>query len=66
MMSKIVVEEFDVCHKFMNEEIKYFLLVKKKENTWKLAMLLAVQTLVFLFLMIRIILGVKSKFFQKL
>ena len=66
MMSKIVVEEFDVCHKFMNEEIKYFLLVKKKENTWKLAMLLAVQTLVFLFLMIRIILGVKSNFFQKL
>ena len=66
MMSKIVVEEFDVCHKFMNEEINYFLLVKKKENTWKLAMLLAVQTLVFLFLMIRIILGVKSKFFQKL
>ena len=65
-MSKIVVEEFDVCHKFMNEEIKYFLLVKKKENTWKLAMLLAVQTLVFLFLMIRIILGVKSKIFQKL
>ena len=66
MMSKIVVEEFDVCHKFMNEEINYFLLVKKKENTWKLAMLLAVQTLVFLFLMIRIILGVKSNFFQKL
>ena len=31
MMSKIVVEEFDVCHKFMNEEIKYFVPVKKRK-----------------------------------
>ena len=44
-----MVKEFDVCHKFVDEGIKYFCWLKK-ENTWKLAILLAIETLLFLFL----------------
>ena len=31
-MSKIVAEEFDVCHKFVDEEIKYFLPIEKRKS----------------------------------
>lgn len=30
-MSKIVVEEFGVCHMFVDEEIKYFLPIEKRK-----------------------------------
>ena len=30
-MAKIVIEEFDVCHKFVDEEVRYLLPIEKRE-----------------------------------
>lgn len=48
-MSKIVVEEFDVCHKFVDEEIKYFLPIEKRKSV-EISHVVVAETLLFLFL----------------